>query len=262
MNPELNLPPQPAVEAATETAPQNFFNRLIGVLFSPGATFAEIGRSPRVLLPMLSVMIITALAAYVITERIGYEKLVRRQVETFAARGIIPQDRVEEQISQNSSGPAATRGKIIGLINPLIFSLILMLIVAGLLKLFTMIVGAETTFKRLLAVTAYTTLALTLIKTVLTLLIYFIKDPDEIDMFNPIGSNLGAILVLAGAGLSKYITALASWIDLFVFWQIALLSIGPAAVSTKMKTSTAAIFVSILYAVAAVIFSFAASFFG
>jgi len=261
MNPEINLPPQPAV-AATETAPQNFFNRLVGVWFSPGATFTEIGRAPRILLPVLLVMILTSLASYIVTNRIGYEKMVRRQIEAMAAKGFIPQDKVEEIVNQSVTGPAATRGKIQGMVTPPLAALVIMLITAGLLKLFTLIVGAETTFKRLLAVTAYTSLALGLIKIVLTVLVFYIKDPDEIDMFNPIGSNLGAILVLTGAGLSKYLTALASWIDIFVIWQIALLSIGTAAVSKKMKTSTVAVFISILFALAALIFSFFASFFG
>jgi Yip1 domain len=261
MNPEMNLPPQPAV-ASTETAPQNFFNRLVGVWFSPGVTFAEIGRAPRVLLPVLMVMILTGLGYFVVVERIGYEKMVRKQIESAANNGFIPQDRVEETINQRVTGTAGTIGRYQGIVSAPLAALIMMLILAGLLKLFTLIVGAETTFKRLLAVTAYTSLALGIIKTVLSVIIFYIKDPDDIDMYNPIGSNLGAILVLTGAGLSKYLTALASWIDIFVIWQIALLSIGTAAVSTKLKTSTAAVFVSILFALSALVFSAFASFFG
>jgi hypothetical protein len=41
MNPEMNLPSQPAV-AAPESAPQNIFNRLIGVWLSPGETFGQL----------------------------------------------------------------------------------------------------------------------------------------------------------------------------------------------------------------------------
>jgi hypothetical protein len=260
MNPEMNLPPQPAV-ATTEAAPQNFFNRLVGVWFSPGVTFAEIGRAPRLLLPLLFVMLLAGLGYFVMVERIGYENIVRKQIESAANSGFIPQDRVEETINQRVSGTAGTIGRYLGIVTTPVFVLIVMLILAGLLKLFTLIVGAETTFKRLLAVTAYSSLALVIIKTVLTLIILYIKDPDEIDIYNPIGSNLGAILVLTGAGLSKYLTALASWIDIFVIWQIALLSIGTAAVSTKMKTSTAAVFVSILFALSALVFSLFASFF-
>ena len=40
----------PVAQDAPAAKPQNFFSRLIGVIFSPGETFAEIGRAPRVLI--------------------------------------------------------------------------------------------------------------------------------------------------------------------------------------------------------------------
>jgi hypothetical protein len=54
-------------------------------------------------------------------------------------------------------------------------------------------------------------------------------------------------------GLPKFIMALARWIDLFAIWMISLLAIGYAAVTRKLKTSTAAFAIGGLYAAAALI---------
>jgi hypothetical protein len=240
---------------------QNFLNRLMGVWFSPGETFAEIGRAPRVLLPIILTMAMAAIGYYFTTQRIGYENLVRKQFEPMVSAGILTQERADELIAQSTTGSAVTRGKIQGVVFAALGMLVFILAVAGLLKLFTLLMGAETTFKRLLAVAAYTFVAIRLIQTLLTLIIIYLKDPDDIDIYNPIGSNLGAVLGWVGPELPKFVTALASWIDVFGIWQVALLSIGTAAVTPKMKTSTAAIFVSILYGICALIFSSMASFF-
>ena len=130
------------------------------------------------------------------------------------------------------------------------------------IKLLTMIMGAENKFSHLLSVVAYVFVALGIIQTVLYIVILYLKSPDEIDIYNPIGSNLGAVLPLISSGLPKFVTSLAAWIDVFGFWRIALLSIGSAAVSRRLKTSTVAIFLAILYALAALVVSGFASMLG
>jgi hypothetical protein len=42
-----------ATNEAPEAKPQSLFSRVSGVVFSPSETFAEIGRAPRVLSPLL-----------------------------------------------------------------------------------------------------------------------------------------------------------------------------------------------------------------
>jgi hypothetical protein len=53
--------------------------------------------------------------------------------------------------------------------------------------------------------------------------------------------------------LPKYLMNLARYVDLFNIWLICLLAIGSAAVSRKLKTSTAAIWLGGAYAVMALI---------
>ncbi|MCI0664090.1 MAG: YIP1 family protein [Acidobacteria bacterium] len=248
MNPEMNLPPQPAV-AATETAPQNIFSRLIGVWFTPGETFAEIGRAPRVLVPLLVLMVIGCLGGYLMIERIGVRNFFNKNFEPAVASGRMSQEEADKQLEVMTSGIAGTITKasfpVIGLIQYPIIALILV----GVCKLITMLSAGDNRFKSLFSVTIYTLLSVGVITTVLLVLVLYLKAPEDIDPNNLLGSNLAAILALAfdKDGLPKFIMGLARWIDVFAIWMIALLSIGYAAVSRGVKTYTMAMGLGVLY---------------
>jgi hypothetical protein len=55
--------------------------------------------------------------------------------------------------------------------------------------------------------------------------ILFLKDPTDVDLQNPIASNLG---LLIPAETSKFLHRLAISMDIFSFWQIYLLGTGAA----------------------------------
>jgi hypothetical protein len=111
-----------------------------------------------------------------------------------------------------------------------------------------------------LSAVGFAYLAVSLAQLVVIAISIYLKNPEDIDVLNPVASNLGAIMTMAGMGSSKYLTALASWIDVFGIWRIILLSIGCAAVTTKMKPGTASVPHVLLYLLAAVCLSFFASF--
>jgi hypothetical protein len=261
MNSELSYTSSPAA-VEPEPAPQNHFSRLIGVWFSPGETFAEIGRAPRVLIPTLLLVILASVGAYLLTDRVGYENIVRKQFESMVNSGMIPQDKAEEIIQQSLTPEKITMGKIQSAAGGAIGIIVIMLIISGLFKAYTMMVGSENRFKQVFSVTSYTYLAISLIGTAVMLLSIYLKDPAEIDLYNPVGTNLGAFLPMMVEGLPKFVIGLASYLDIFGIWRIALLSIGYAAVSRKMKTGTAAVFVIILYILSALLGAGVASMFG
>lgn len=261
MNSELSYASQP-VNVEPEPAPQNIFSRLIGVLFSPGDTFQEIGRAPRVLIPTLILVILASVGGYMVVNKVGFENIVRRQMESLANSGIIPQDKLEE-ITQQSLTPAAiSRGKIQAGVTPGIMMVIILLITAGLFKIFSLMMGYENTFKKLFSVTTYAFLAIALITTAVMLISISLKDPSDIDLYNPIGSNLGAMLPAGTDKTGKFLVGLSSYLDVFGIWRLALLSIGFAAVTRKLKTGTAAIFLTSLYILAALLGAAMSSVFG
>jgi hypothetical protein len=265
MSPESHLTSK-AAGATPEATPQNFFSRLVGIYFSPGETFQEIGRAPRVLIPLLGLVLLGAATRYVIVNRYGYENMVRKQIEMqteMMTRMNVPAERVEEaknQAEEQLKPEKAMRGKLLDVGSVALVFPVGVLIAAGVFKLFTLIVGADTRFKSVLSAVSFAYLAVGILQLIVTAISVYLKNPEDINLINPVASNLGAILTLIDAGASKFLTALASWIDIFGIWRIALLAIGCAAVTKKMKSGTASIPHILLYTIAAVISSFFATF--
>jgi Yip1 domain len=254
MNPEISYVSQ-SDKSSPEPIPQSFFNRLIGVYFSPGETFQEIGRAPRILMPLILLMVIGALSGYLMIDRIGVRSVLNSQFEPAVASGKMSQEEADKQIEVLSTGVVGVITRysfpVAGLLNPPILALI----VVGICKLIIMLIGGDSRFKPLFSVTMYTLLAVSLVSTTVLILLLYLKPPDEFDINNPIGSNLAAIstLALGKDGLPKFIMALGRWVDIFFLWILALLAIGYAAVSHKVKASTMGIALGCIYALVALV---------
>jgi hypothetical protein len=254
----------PAAAPEVEAKPQSFFSRLSGVIFSPSETFVEIGRAPRVLIPLLCLALLGAAVRFVVVNRYGYENMMRKTMELqFGAMekfgappAVIEQARTqaEEQLKPEK----LARRKMWDTASSTIGFPLIVLIVTGIFKLFSLILGAKNRFKGVLSAVSFAYLAVGIVYFVIVTISVYLKNPEDIDVFNPVASNIGALMTMAGVGSSKFLTGLASWIDIFGIWRIALLSIGCAAVTTKMKAGVASIPHVLLYLISAVILSFLA----
>ncbi len=251
----------PTSPAATPEQSPGIIGRLNGIYFSPGETFPKIGRKPRSILPLILVAILVGLSTFMTTNRYGYENTVRKQMQAMVDRGWMPQDLADQQIRAATTGSGATFGKIQGPIGGGIAICIAVIALAGIFKLVTLIVGAESGFKALLGVTSWTFLAIAIPTTLLLAISLQVTAPEEVDMLNPLPSNLGAWLAATGVVLPKFLSLLLSYVDIFGIWKLTLLAIGYAAVSRKLKSSTAAVFLIVLYVIVALLMSAVASIF-
>lgn len=262
-----NLAPS-AVDSTPAPKPQSFFSRLTGVLFTPGETFAEIGQAPRVLIPMLCLALLVMAAQYIVANRYGFENITRKQIEMqtqMMEKFNAPPEQIEAaktKAEEQLKPENIAKGKIRSAAGAGVGILVIVLIVAGVFKLFSMIMGASNTFKGVLSAVAFAYLAVGIVSLVVTIISVYLKSPEDIDVMNPVASNLGAILTMVNAGLPKFVTGLASYLDVFGIWRIVLLSIGCAAVTHKMKAGTAAIPHVLLYGTAALVGSVFASLLG
>ena len=233
--------------------PKNFFSRLAGVYFSPRETFEEIGRSPRVLVPIIVLIVISALVGFYLSKNLDLGSIVAGQLEKAVADGRITQEQMDNQVALVSkfAGIQLIAGAALG-------SLAMTLLIAGGFKLVSGLIGAENRFKAIFAVSTYTMIAISVVQSALLILVLHIKGPQEIDVTNVnslVASNLGAMLssVLEEGTLPKFFMRLAGWIDIFAIWAIALLAIGYSAVSRKLKTAKAATWLAVAYGIIAII---------
>jgi hypothetical protein len=95
--------------------------------------------------------------------------------------------------------------------------------------------------------------AVTIVSTVLTVVILQVKAPGSAIAYEmpAIASNLSVMIetVAGNDVLPKFFTSLAKAVDIFNIWMLALLSIGFAAVSKKLKTSSAAMWFGGVYVI-------------
>jgi Yip1 domain len=245
----------PDTTIAPDAPAGNFFSRLGGVLFSPGETFKEIGRTAPVLIPAIVLALIICAGIILTLNRVGMESVLRKQFDPMVERGWMPQEQAEEMIKQTAAKPtvAYIQSGVQGTLAVLVF----VVVMAGIFKLISMVLGADNTFKPILSVTLFAFLAISLVTFLITVVLIYLQNPEDIDINNPIGANLGALLGLftEKGAIPSFVRAFASFIDIFSIWRLALLAIGYAAISKKLKISTIAIWLSVVYLIFALIFS-------
>jgi amino acid transporter len=176
MNPDLSY----ASEPAAEPAPLNFFSRIIGVWFSPGETFTEISHAKGVfgtiIAPILALVIIGATFGAVGVNRIGVENLqkeVEKRIQQMADRGWIPQERVAEIMEQQKV--SLTSASIQQGATWALMYVIIALIIAGIFKLVSAVMGWQNQFKHLLSVTLYTSLAVGIVFFAIAFILLFLN---------------------------------------------------------------------------------------
>jgi hypothetical protein len=225
--------------------PKSFFSRLGGTYLSPRETFLEIGRAPSVLAPIIAMVVIGFLASFYLARTLDLSAVVTAQLEKMVQQGNLTQEQLDQYLPR-----AVQMAGIQLVVAGSLGSLIIALIIAGYAKLFSLFVGAINKFKPIFVAALYAMMAVTIVSSILLIVILQIKGPGNItDLNSMLASNLGAILesILGVDALPKFLLSLAKAVDVFNIWMIALLSIGFSAVSQKLKTATAAIWLSSAY---------------
>jgi len=100
-----------------------------------------------------------------------------------------------------------------------------------LMFLFDTMMSAGIGLKRMMAIVAYGFLPL-VIQTALSMVVLYLKDPEEFNLRNPLMFNVGAFM---SPDSPAALRALGSSIDLFSLWIIILLAIGVSAAGRKIS---------------------------
>jgi hypothetical protein len=221
--------------------------RLIGVLVSPGETFADINRKPTWLSPMIIGIAFWVLFALFFNwwARPDYPKIIRAQNEKQSARlgtPAPPPETVALQVKFTKIGIYAGGVIVIPLFD---------FAVAGIFALGLLLLSANTTYKKILSVYAWTSCAIGLLSAVLQIAILLVRDRETLsemsiqDLGHLTPTNLGFLLQSSQSAVLK---SLASSVDLFSIWTVILLIIGFVAISGSRKitkSSTAMVVIAV-----------------
>jgi len=211
-------------------------SRLFGALFWPGQTFADINQKPTWVTPIVIAIVIAFATGVFFNYRlqINWDRFIRERLE--AAGNPTPSEAVVQR--QVSLAVRLTS------LTPYISSIVTVLICVVLAAIFAvglMFLEAQTTFKRVLAVVAWSSCGLHLLAAIATVAVLLIGNVTD---FDPAKSSvlLSSLEILAPSNAPAPVRTLAASFDLFTFWFNILLVIGFAAIGgsrkiTKTKTA-------------------------
>jgi hypothetical protein len=166
------------------------------------------------------------------TQHVGWPRFFQQAMEQSPKMLKMPPEQRENMLAmQIKMGPA------IGYAGAILGFPIGTLIVAGiLLGIFNVMLSAQLKFAQVFAVNCYAGLV-GLIKGALTLVVIFLKNPDDFNLKNPLMFNPGAFMDPISS--PKFLYLLATSLDLFTFWWIALLAVGLSAAGRKVSFTSA-----------------------
>jgi len=228
------MTPENAAAVEPQPAGMGEFSRIVGVFFEPMKTFTDIAQRPSWLIPLLLVMLSALGTITVMSQRIGWERLLRHQMETNTTlQKLSPEQREQSMAMQLKF---ASVGSYIGVI---VFMPVADIVIAAvLLGIAGGLMGGGVRFKQVFAVVCYSGLP-GIISAILTIVVIFLKNPDDFNMQNPLAFNVGAFLD-PNSG-SKFVYSLATSLDLFMLWMIFLMATGLKAAAGKRLTFAGAL---------------------
>jgi hypothetical protein len=213
----------------------NSFQRIIGVFFSPDATFASIARRPSWVLPLVIVMVTSLAVGLVIANRVDFGAAAREAMEQ---NKNLTQEQMDRGVKM-----AEGFGKVFSYISP-VLSAIFLIIIAGVLLLAFRVFGGEGDFKQAFSVVCHAWMP-SVLSGLLLMTIILAKGGPLIPaqgLATLVRSNLGFLVDLKTNPMAF---ALLSSFDIFTIWLIVLLVIGFAHVSRLSKAKSAVIVISL-----------------
>src|SRR2546423_11765343 len=238
-------------------APMSEGERLTGIFFEPSGVFRNLRAHPRWLVAVLIIALLGFAYTTAFTFRLTPERIINFTMDKVAERGFVPADRVgeikERQIEEAKSPTRIAANAVTTFVGVFV----VMAIIAALYMLLVLLFGGRLGFWQALAVAAYAALPPAIIGRVLSLVLLYVKDPEDIHPILGQGGlvqdNLGALIKPAD---HPVLFAVASAFGLLTFYHLWLtatgLRNGGERVSSTAAGSIALIFwvITLLLAVA------------
>jgi len=260
--PEYGAAPPPSAPVAksvreelTEPPQMSPFARVANIFFSPGEVFQDVRRSPRDWwLPMLLTVVIASISWYAVQMRYGWtpEFLAKEAIDAqLKKEGKNRKDLNEQEKAGYEMGEKIATFQIRFLpITITLGILVSAFVIAGFFKLALLVAQGQTTFFRLVSVVAYSQFVPGLLKSVLYIILSFLRSGDDVSASEYL-QNQGLIATgpaaLVSATEHPVLHAALGALDIFSIWVLILMIIGLVAVSKKLKFGTAAMLVIIPY---------------
>jgi hypothetical protein len=189
--------------------------RILGVIFSPRATFEHIVADPKWLGALVIILVaMGAISFAFMSTEVGREAVLAKQLDSMEAFGMQITPEVEARLEEGMD-----RAKYLSVFNGLFWAVLLAAIAGILYAVFSAALGGTATFKQAFAVTVYSSVITVVQQLFSTPLAYARGSLDS-------STNLAVLLPMLDD--TSFLARLLGTIDLFWIWWIVVLAIGLA----------------------------------
>jgi hypothetical protein len=230
--------------SAVPESSKGLLSRIVGVFFSPRATYAEVAARPRWFGALAVSAIVIAGGFYLLlSSEVGQKALLDQQTQVIESFGVKLNDAAYDRMEQG-----VQQAKYTTPIAQLVAIPLVSVIFAGiLLGIFNAVLGGDATFKQVFAIVAHSTLIGALQNT-------FSRPLDYIR--ETISSPTSLSVLLPFIDEKSFLGRLTGMLDLFQVWSILSLAIGLGVLykrrTTPIATTMFIIYFVIVAAIAAV----------
>jgi hypothetical protein len=221
----MSLTPVIASEAPEAAGPINHLGRIVGVFFSPKATFEDIARRPSWIVPVILMTFLGIGVAFVLNQKVDWREVASKRIEESPRAAQMSAEQKEQQLAMSAKiSPFVAYG--FGVLMPVLS----VVIVAGVMLLaYNLIGGANAGFGAAMGIVSHA-FVVSILSSLLFVLILYLKPPGTVDLENPVATNVGAFLP---ESTPKAILSFGRSLDIFSIWTLLLISMGFAAVNPK-----------------------------
>ncbi|HEX7314174.1 MAG TPA: YIP1 family protein [Pyrinomonadaceae bacterium] len=221
-------------------APMPFFEKLGNIFFEPSAVFRNLRAHPRWLVALILAALLSFAYTTAFTRRLTPERIVSFTLDKVAEKFNIPPEqaaRMKEQQIADAKAPEKIAGNAV---TTFVFMFFVMCLLAGLYMLFVLLFGGRLSFWPAVSMAVWAALPPVLIGKVLSLVLLYVKDPDDIHPLlgqnTLVTDNLGALVKPAD---SPVLFAVLSAFGVLAFYHLWLTATGLRNTSDRLSKGSA-----------------------
>jgi len=205
----MSDPNTPATSAEMSTA-----ETLTGIFFEPSRTYEALRVRPRFLVAGIILLALAVIVTVLLYTRVDMGQYIRDRMERSPRAAQLTEEQKDMQVKM---------GKNFGAVAIPLSVPIILAGGAALYLLGVMAFGGSITYKKSLAVWAYSSIPPSVLGALIAILVLFLKSPDSIDPEHMVATNPA---VLLGEDASKILVAFLGQFDLLRFYGIFLAALG------------------------------------
>lgn len=231
--------PEPGPNAPPPLAPAD---RITRVFYEPEPVFKNLRYYPRWLAGFLVIVVISSIYTIATMQRLGPVKMASDYADRYIAGGFVPPDKTDLFKAQ-AVARAEKEGMIPKITAPLsgiCIAFLIMLLLAGVYVLCVLAFGGRMNFWQAMCVAVYSSLPPVVIERVLSLILLYVKSPEDMEALRVQKGLAKADLgILVSATDHPYLFTIASLMGVFTLYGWWLTASGLRNAGEKISNGSA-----------------------